>query len=119
MSACWLNHHAAHRTRSWDVTLSRLLGIALVTSLGCRAGDVARSPGYTGNEHLAYKHVELMVNNGDDDNNNNGTEPTWDQVRARVTLSFAKGYKQGGKGESRTVRLRPITDVNNLQTRRI
>lgn len=112
MNACWLNHHVAHGTANWDVILHKLLEIALVTSLGCRSGNVARTPGYTNDEHFDFKDVELMVEDSSNDGNNNDVEPTWDQVRAKVTLRFLKRLQQNH--ELRAVHLRPITDVKNI-----
>ena len=43
-------------------------------------------------------------------NNGNSAKPAWDEVHAQVTLRLLKRYKQSGK----SVRLRPIIDVNNL-----
>lgn len=61
MSRCRLLHHHKHGTWAWDVTLSRLMSMALVMSLGCRAGDVGRSNLYKGIEFLRYEHIELML----------------------------------------------------------
>lgn len=61
MSRCWLDHHLAHDTGNWDVTLAKLLSIVMVASFGCRAGDVPRSQGYTGNECLCSKYIELKL----------------------------------------------------------
>ncbi|KAK9239336.1 hypothetical protein V1525DRAFT_417743 [Lipomyces kononenkoae] len=81
----WLNFMTVSRmARAWLDHHHELLSIVLITSLGCRVGDAARSHLYTGTEYIQYKHVELMVD---------GEEPKLENLRARITLEFRKGSK--------------------------
>ncbi|KAK9246717.1 hypothetical protein V1506DRAFT_505362 [Lipomyces tetrasporus] len=84
MGRAWLDHHHKYGTWNWDITIARLLSIVLITSLGCRVGDVARSRLYTATEYMQYKHVELMVD---------GQEAKFENLRARITVEFKKGSK--------------------------
>ncbi|KAI9821537.1 MAG: hypothetical protein M1826_000614 [Phylliscum demangeonii] len=82
----WIQAGIDHGCISWDVQIARLGSIALMSALNCRSGQVARSAGYTGEEFLAWKDVQLRWD-GD------GAELNVDRLVARVTLRFEKGRK--------------------------
>jgi len=76
---------AVHRgTPNWDVVLAKCLSIVLVSALGVRSGDLARSYGYRGDEYLQYRHIELYLDS---------PEPLFTNLRAKITVEFAKGHK--------------------------
>ena len=85
LGRAWLEHHHKHRTVNWDLTLSRLMSLVLIASLGCRAGDVARSNLYTSGEYPQYCHIRLMLTG-------HGTA-AWGNLEACVTLKHAKSMK--------------------------
>lgn len=91
-----------HGTTSWDVTIARCLSIVLVGSLGARTGDVGRSRQYTGTEYMQYRHIELTIDG----------EPEFGNLRARITIEFAKGLKDRMNQE--TVHfLRPLNESHD------
>ncbi|KAF2172029.1 hypothetical protein M409DRAFT_50624 [Zasmidium cellare ATCC 36951] len=94
-------------TASWDLTISRCLSIVIVGALGCRAGDVAISRGYDGNEYLQYQHIELFLEENDQ---SSPTQPAkLDDVRAVITLQYTKGMKN--RAENSPVKfLSPLLD---------
>ncbi|KAI9695795.1 MAG: hypothetical protein M1836_006061 [Candelina mexicana] len=53
-----------HGTRSWDVLISKVSSLVLVSALG-RSGDVARSTHYDGLVCLCYKDITIKVNDLD------------------------------------------------------
>ncbi|KAK9245323.1 hypothetical protein V1506DRAFT_521936 [Lipomyces tetrasporus] len=99
MGRAWLEHHHNHGTVNWDITLARLMSVVLVTSLGCRAGDAARSQFYEGTEFMQYRHVELQLEG----------EPKLENLRARFTIEFSKGSKDK-KNDDFDLYLRPLDD---------
>ncbi|KAK9372787.1 uncharacterized protein V1513DRAFT_466306 [Lipomyces chichibuensis] len=99
MGRAWLEHHHNHGTWNWDITLARLMSVVLVTSLGCRAGDAARSQYYEGMEFLQYRHVELLLEG----------EPKFENLRAQIKIEFAKGSKNVRNKELEFY-LRPLGD---------
>lgn len=101
MTKAWLEHHLIHGTWNWDVTISKHLSILIITSLGCRNGDVTRSRGYKGAEHMQYRHFELMIE-GDG-------EPKLENLRARINVEFSKGKKDVGNDDV-DYYLRPLSD---------
>jgi len=72
-------------TCSWDVTISKLLSIVLLGTMGARAGDIGLSIGYTGMQVLQWKHIELKLKQG--------TPPVLDNLCCRITITFEKGSK--------------------------
>ncbi|KAK9357745.1 hypothetical protein V1504DRAFT_500567 [Lipomyces starkeyi] len=99
MGRAWLEHHHNHGTWNWDITLARLMSVVLVTSLGCRAGDAARSQCYEGMEFLQYRQVELLLEG----------EPKFENLRAQIKIEFAKGSKNV-RNEELEFYLRPLGD---------
>lgn len=57
----YLTHILEKGTSSWDIVISQCLSTALVAGLGARAGDVAQSNGYTGEEYMQGRHAELCL----------------------------------------------------------
>jgi hypothetical protein len=84
---------------NWDVAIYRLMSVVLITALGCRGGDAARSRGYSGIEYLQYRHVELVLE-GDANIYN---------IHARITLEYPKGSKDV-RHENLVCHLRPLED---------
>ena len=60
MIRTWFDHHLDHGTRSWDTVIYQALSVALVSGLGCRAGDVTLSNLYK-QECLRYKHIAITI----------------------------------------------------------
>lgn len=98
LARAWLAHYHTHGTTNWDVVLSRLLSIVLISSLAARDGDVVRSNIYKGAEYMQYRHVDLYLE---------GNEPVFEALRAVVTIEYAKGHKNT-HGAERKVYLRPL-----------
>jgi hypothetical protein len=71
-------------TRSWDVTISKIVTLVLLGTLGARGGDLAKSQGYEGFEYSQWSHMEIKVK---------GTEPNLDNLRLTFTIAFEKGDK--------------------------
>ncbi|CEN61963.1 hypothetical protein ASPCAL08606 [Aspergillus calidoustus] len=90
---------------SWDNVLLWALGIVLQSATAARGGDIVRSNGYTGNEYLAWKDVELKVKaNG----------KSVQDITAVVTLRYCKGKKLL-PSENRKVTLNPLkNDKHNI-----
>jgi len=79
------------------------LSLVLVGSLSVRVGDVGRSRGYTGKEYMQNRHLDLTIE---------GDEPILANVRAAVTIEFAKALKD--KAGHETVRyLVPLVEEHN------
>ena len=74
----------ANGTMSWDVMLAGCLGLALQAALASRVGDVKRSGGYTGNEHLRWEHIEMVAQ---------GSTVEDPKLKMLVTLMYRKGHK--------------------------
>ncbi|KAI7239636.1 hypothetical protein KC330_g1825 [Hortaea werneckii] len=90
-------------TSSWDVTIARSLSMALVASLGVRTGDVGQSRLYSGTEYMQFRHIELSIE---------GNEAIFANIRASVTIEFAKGLKDELNNDP--VRyLRPLNEAHN------
>ncbi|KAJ5522257.1 hypothetical protein N7527_006372 [Penicillium freii] len=85
----------------WDVAVAKCLSITLVSALGCRSGDVAFSTGYTGEEYLQYRHIELTID---------GHAANFHNIRAAITLESVKGHKDA-LNENFVRFLRPLDDV--------
>lgn len=90
-------------TLSWDLIIARCLSITLVASLGVRAGDLARSRFYAGQEYLQYRHLHLYLD---------GNEPRFENLRLEITLEYIKGHKDIDKDE-KLAYLEPLNDVSN------
>jgi hypothetical protein len=60
-NTAWLKHWLDQSSISWDITISKLLSIVLIVSLGCRGGDVARSQLYQGSQHVAFKDIDMRL----------------------------------------------------------
>lgn len=84
MTRAWIEHYHKHGTGSWDAILTRLLSIVLVSSLGCRDGETARSDLYTGTKYMQWRHVQLMMD---------GDNGDYEDLRAEITIEFPKRGK--------------------------
>src|SRR5262249_33228449 len=80
-----LTSYLKEGTLSWDIAVPRWMFLVVQASLGCRAGDIARSDGYHGSECVAWSDVSLTLT--DDPN------PTVDSFETVITLRFTKGNK--------------------------
>lgn len=90
MGQAWFTSCLTHGCRSWDVAISRFLAISLMACTAGRAGDIARSRLYTGSECLRWEHIELVLpGDGRDD----GRPPTIQDMTAKITLVYEKGFK--------------------------
>lgn len=85
-------------TRSWDITIARCLSLVLVSSLAARAGDVAHSRDFTGDEYMKYRDIELYLE---------GDDAKFVNLRARVTMRYTKGFKDSMAGNM-TCYLQPL-----------
>jgi len=65
-------------TKSWDITISRLLSIVLMAACASRAGEIARSPKYVKMECLCWKDVDIRFDRASE------------KFLARLTLRFQK-----------------------------
>ncbi|KAK5703447.1 hypothetical protein LTR17_022089 [Elasticomyces elasticus] len=110
MVRAYLTNAIEKGTLSWDITISRCLGVTLVAALGCRAGDVARSGYYKGLEYLRYEHIELTLVDLDPSVE---STPTIANVQAIFTLLYTKG-KKNQPGEAVRKYLSPLLDEDSL-----
>jgi hypothetical protein len=46
---------------SWDKVLSKALSLVLQAALVARAGDMARSQAYEGQEYIGFEHVQIKL----------------------------------------------------------
>jgi hypothetical protein len=79
----WMRAGLEEGCRSWDIHLHRHLSIVLLSSLGCRAGQVTLSKGYD-KEYMSWKHIIIKLGPGGS---------TVDDLEADITLAFEKGKK--------------------------
>ena len=94
----FLNYNHDHGCQTWDVVLYKCFSIVLVTSLGCRAGDVGQTRLYAGVEYLKWKDVRLTLEG----------EPL-DNLYMEVVLQYQKNHKDKLNEES-IFRFKPLTD---------
>lgn len=97
----YLERALCYGTRNWDLIIAKCFSVVLVAALGARAGDVARSHGYTGQEYLQFRHIELTVE---------GDAPDLANLAATITLEFVKGSKDV-RNDERRLHLRPLNDT--------
>lgn len=84
MVTSFAEHHLMHGALSWDIVILRMLAVVLQCACNARPGDIARSDQYSGKEALLFRDVELTLKE-------NGT--TVQDVQAKITMRFVKGYK--------------------------
>lgn len=87
MVRSWFNHHLQKGTASWDVVIAKALSITLMSALGCRSGDVAKSRLYT-TEVLRYRDIEITIDTADE-----SKEPSLSDLRVMIKLEHCKGSK--------------------------
>ena len=80
----YLSHNIKHGSLNWDITIAKCLSLVLISALGARSGDVARSLHYKGQEYLQWRHVQLHLV---------GSQPSLANVRATITLQYQKFHK--------------------------
>ncbi|KAK5721898.1 hypothetical protein LTR15_006491 [Elasticomyces elasticus] len=105
MIRAYLIHTLEHGTMNWDITISRCLGVVLTAALGCRSGDIARTIGYKGTEYMKFRDIDLKL----DITTTGDPNVTLADIRATVTIPYAKGYKNR-PGESAVKYLNPLLD---------
>ena len=84
-SRSWLQLGLDHGCNSWDIHLQKLLSVVMLSSLGCRSGELALSVHYT-DEYMRWEHIKLKLQNGGSN--------TVDDLNATVLLCFEKDKKQ-------------------------
>ncbi|KAK7707157.1 hypothetical protein SLS64_007367 [Diaporthe eres] len=107
MVRVFLEHHLEHGAWNFDVVILKCLTVVLIGALGCRSGDVGRSQGYEGAEHLHYQHIEMFLEL------EAGEQPQFKHLRAVITLDYTKGHKDKDN-ESVVKYLRPLDDVQSI-----
>ncbi|KAG6366236.1 hypothetical protein INS49_000412 [Diaporthe citri] len=114
MVRVFLEHYVQHGARSFDLVISRSLSIVLVAALGCRAGDIALTQGYTG---LEYRNIELYLEeeapSPAGQQQPQRPRPSIRDLRAVVTIEFAKGHKDT-LNDSTVKYLRPLDDLQSI-----
>ncbi|KAJ9649659.1 hypothetical protein H2199_000437 [Coniosporium tulheliwenetii] len=83
MATALLDHGLTQGTYSWDVLLSKTLGLVLQAALCARAGDIRRSRDWEGMEFMRYEHIDIRLVERD------GTE----RLAALVNIAYSKGFK--------------------------
>jgi hypothetical protein len=74
----WLINALTQGTKSWDITISRLLSMVLMAGCASRAGEIARSPKYIKMECLCWKDVDMRFDRASE------------HFVVRITLRFQK-----------------------------
>ena len=100
----FLTHTIQQGTRNWYLPIAKCLSVVLVAALGARPGDVARSYLYTGQEYLRFRNIHLHVV---------GTEATFANLRATITLEFQRGFEEKQNAETEHF-LTPVTTPEHL-----
>lgn len=98
MCRSWLIDALENGTKSWEVTISRLLSIVLMAACGSRSGEIGRSSKYTGYECICWKDVDIRF-----DSHN--------EMVCRITLRFEKKERCVNSLGSRPSRRRLIVDT--------
>lgn len=68
---------------SWDVRVSRWLSIVLQSSADSRAGEVARSDNYDGEQFMKWADIEIKLVGG----------TRFENLQAQATILWEKGSK--------------------------
>jgi hypothetical protein len=68
--------------KSWDVQLSKILSLVLVSACCCRAGEVSLSRDYT-TEFMKWEHITLKLEGG----------ATIDHLEATIEICYEKSKK--------------------------
>ena len=63
LACMWLTYHTKQGMWSWDVALTKLLQIVLLTDISSWPGDVARSQEYTRAQYVLWRHVRMQLRN--------------------------------------------------------
>ncbi|PVI06659.1 hypothetical protein DM02DRAFT_403149 [Periconia macrospinosa] len=79
-----------------------MLSIILQLALAARAGDLARIKGYTGEEYLKYKDIELRLSLD--------KLAEFANLKATITLEYTKGYKKI-RNADRVLFLQPLEET--------
>ncbi|OBT84860.1 hypothetical protein VE02_05892 [Pseudogymnoascus sp. 03VT05] len=84
-------------TKSWSITLSRLLSMVLMAACASRAGEIGRSAKYVKMECLCFKDVDIRFNEHGD-------------MIAHIVLRFQKKERHKQISDRRTVEVRNLND---------
>lgn len=103
MVRAYLERAIPSGTINWDLTIARCFSSVPVASLGVRAGDLAQSGGYDGEEYIKYEDVELFID---------GDEAVFTNLRVQITVKYAKG-KKDEHNEDDVHFLRPLNGPHN------
>lgn len=57
----FLQHSLDNGALTFDIVIAKCLSMVLISSLGARVGDVARSPGYNGSEYMKYRNIDSFI----------------------------------------------------------
>ena len=87
LSQAWLEKAISEGCVSWDKVLLKLLNVVIMSTLSARAGDIARSHLYKGDEVLCWKDIELTLSS------DATMSLSVQNLRARITLRFLKSRK--------------------------
>lgn len=99
--------HLTHGVHNWDVVLAKILRVVMVSSLGARGGDVARSSAYEGEEYLQWRHIKLVLDEDDDGH----VAPVFSSLRAEISIHYEKHAKTT-LNSVRTQIIRPLKKAN-------
>jgi hypothetical protein len=85
MARSWMQFGLESGCNSWDIHLQKLFSVVMLSSLGCRSGELALSGFYT-EEYMRWGHIKLKLEKGG--------KNTVDDLSATVLLCFEKNRKQ-------------------------
>ncbi|KAI6796652.1 hypothetical protein KC361_g4349 [Hortaea werneckii] len=99
----YLRHTFEQGCGSFDIVVAKVLSVVLISSLGARAGDVARSLHASAEQTLQFRHITLSIQ---------GEEPRFENLVATIELEFTKGFKDT-RNHSRMCYLRPLNEASS------
>ncbi|SMR55134.1 unnamed protein product [Zymoseptoria tritici ST99CH_1E4] len=102
-------------TCSVDNIVSRTFSIVFIAALGCRSGDVVQSPGCDSTQVMKFGHISLYLVGNDEltTPGPNDNSVTLANVRATVTIHYAKGLKNR-RDDVLVKHLAPLLDPSSL-----
>ncbi|TPX13777.1 uncharacterized protein E0L32_005721 [Thyridium curvatum] len=69
-------------TLNWDLTIQRVLAVLLLSSIGARSGDIARTNRYKGKQYLSWQDITIRV---------------WPKDPQRLCATISLNYTKGNK----------------------
>src|SRR6266550_504667 len=82
-------------TTSWGKATSKVLSLVLQAALVARAGDMARSQAYEGQEYIRFEHVQIKLVRTTDGNEALVGLVKWNIGRAKSVQTNPLNYKHG------------------------